>query len=71
MSQRRLLVTGGAGFIGSHLVDRLLKEGFLVKKDGQIKIVSIARFIGVSCECECKGCRTGKHCGGFWCQRFD
>ncbi|NPV87985.1 NAD-dependent epimerase/dehydratase family protein [Coprothermobacteraceae bacterium] len=28
--QKRALVTGGAGFIGSHLTDRLLREGFRV-----------------------------------------
>lgn len=30
MSQKRVLVTGAAGFLGSHLCDRFIKEGFSV-----------------------------------------
>ena len=31
MSKRTALVTGGCGFIGSHLVDRLVSEGYFVR----------------------------------------
>lgn len=30
MSNQRVLITGGAGFLGSHLTDRFIKEGFEV-----------------------------------------
>ena len=30
MSQKRILITGAAGFLGSHLCDRFIREGYKV-----------------------------------------
>jgi dTDP-glucose 4,6-dehydratase len=30
MTTKRVLITGAAGFLGSHLCDRFIKEGFQV-----------------------------------------
>ncbi|MBV6642436.1 MAG: GDP-mannose 4,6-dehydratase, partial [Cyclobacteriaceae bacterium] len=30
MTKKKVLITGGAGFLGSHLCDRFMKEGYHV-----------------------------------------
>lgn len=50
MSKQKVLITGGAGFLGSHLCDRFIKEGYeVVAMDNLItgNIQNIQHLIGV------------------------
>ncbi len=44
MTQNRVLVCGGAGFIGSHLVDRLLADGHNVEVADDLSVGSLANL---------------------------
>lgn len=47
MSQRRILITGGAGFIGSHLAEDFVKNGFSVKIIDDFSSGSVNNILGL------------------------
>lgn len=49
MKNRRVLVTGGAGFIGSHLAENLLRQGYEVRV---LDDLSVGRRENISTACE-------------------
>ena len=50
MDKKRVLVTGAAGFIGSHLCDRFIKEGYEVIGMDNLLTVNIASRLESHCK---------------------
>ena len=47
MSPKRILITGGAGFIGSHLAEELIKAGHSVKILDDFSTGSVNNILGL------------------------
>ena len=41
--RKRILVTGGSGFVGSHLVDKLMMDGHEVREREKVNVLSRER----------------------------